>query len=177
MWDFSTFVRFLHTGHEKKYWKFFTYGEISDFSTFFLQRNVEFLHMTNFSPHISYVIYVTNMSHDRWRILLLKQSNRAICSLGGFLLFFSNHESKNILANLKNIIINLSRTWALGFLQNFHSHWVCIYARFKMNPMRQFLVSETFLQPSLKIHFRFPFLLCQYLPPPQLIWMILKMLH
>ena len=30
--------------------------------------------------------------------------------------------------------------------------------------------------PSLEIHFRFPFLLCQYLPS-QLIWVILKMLH
>ena len=30
--------------------------------------------------------------------------------------------------------------------------------------------------PSFKIHFRFPFLLCQYLPS-QLIWVILKMLH
>ena len=36
-------------------------GEISDFSTFITHRNLIFLHMTNFSPHISLAILATNI--------------------------------------------------------------------------------------------------------------------
>ena len=36
----------------------------SDLSTSVIHRNLKFLHMTYFSPHISYVIYVTNMRYD-----------------------------------------------------------------------------------------------------------------
>ena len=39
-------------------------GEISDFSTSVMHINLKFLHMTNFSPHISFVIFATNMRYD-----------------------------------------------------------------------------------------------------------------
>ena len=38
-------------------------GEISDFSTSVMHINLKFLHMTNFSPHISLVILVTNIRY------------------------------------------------------------------------------------------------------------------
>ena len=50
-------MRFPNIGHLKKFWKFFTYGEISDFSTSVLHRNLKFLHMTNFF-HISHMWYM-----------------------------------------------------------------------------------------------------------------------
>ena len=34
-----------------------------------MHRNLKFLHMTNFSPHMSYVIYVTNMRYEKTSIL------------------------------------------------------------------------------------------------------------
>ena len=39
---------------------------MSDFSRFLMYRNLEFLHMTDFSPHVSFVNYVTNMRYDRY---------------------------------------------------------------------------------------------------------------
>ena len=51
----------LHIGDVENFFKFFTCGEISDFYTSVMHKNLKFLHMTIFSPHISYVIYVTNM--------------------------------------------------------------------------------------------------------------------
>ena len=39
------------------------YEEISDFSTFVMYRNLKFLNMTNFSPHVSFVNFVTNMRY------------------------------------------------------------------------------------------------------------------
>ena len=50
----------LHICHVKK-------SEIplhfSDFSPFAMYRNLKFLHMTDFSPHVSHVNYVTNMRY------------------------------------------------------------------------------------------------------------------
>ena len=40
-----------------------TYGETSDFATSLVHINLKFLHMTNFSPHISLVILVTNIRY------------------------------------------------------------------------------------------------------------------
>ena len=40
-----------------------TCGESSDFSTSVMNINLKFLHMTNFSPHISFVIFATNMRY------------------------------------------------------------------------------------------------------------------
>ena len=51
----------LHICDVEKSFKFFTCGEISDFYTSVMHKNLKFLHMTIFSLHISYVIYVTNM--------------------------------------------------------------------------------------------------------------------
>ena len=39
------------------------FGEISDFSTFVVYGNLKFL-MTDFSPHVSHVNFVTNMRYD-----------------------------------------------------------------------------------------------------------------
>ena len=47
-----------------KIWNYSTCGEISDFSTFITHRNLKFLHMTNFSPHVWQVIQVTNIRYD-----------------------------------------------------------------------------------------------------------------
>ena len=44
-------------------WNYPTCGEISEISTFVMQRNLKFLHMTNFSPHVWQVIQVTNMRY------------------------------------------------------------------------------------------------------------------
>ena len=38
-------------------WNYSASGEISDFSTSVMHINLKFLHMTNFSPHISFVIF------------------------------------------------------------------------------------------------------------------------
>ena len=38
-------------------------GEISDLSTFITHRNLKFLHMTIFSPHVWQVVHVTNMRY------------------------------------------------------------------------------------------------------------------
>ena len=52
--------RILHICHVKK-------SEIplhvSDFSTFAMYGNLKFLHMTDFSPHVSHVDFVTNMRY------------------------------------------------------------------------------------------------------------------
>ena len=49
-------------------WIYFTWGEISDFSTSVMNINLKCLHLTNFSPHISFVIFVTNIRYAgaRW---------------------------------------------------------------------------------------------------------------
>ena len=39
-------------------------GEISDFSTSVMHINLKFLHMTIFSQHISFVIFVTNIRYE-----------------------------------------------------------------------------------------------------------------
>ena len=36
---------------------------ISDTSTFAMYRNLKFLHMENFSPHVSHLNYVTNIRY------------------------------------------------------------------------------------------------------------------
>ena len=46
-----------------KIWNYSTCGEISDFSTFTTHRNLKFLHMTDFSPHVWLVILVTNIRY------------------------------------------------------------------------------------------------------------------
>ena len=37
----------------------------SDFSPFAMYRNLKFLHMTDFSPRVSHVNYVTNMRYAK----------------------------------------------------------------------------------------------------------------
>jgi len=59
----------LHICHVKK-------SEIplhfSDFSPFAMYRNLKFLHMTDFSPHVSHVNYVTNMRYAEDGLTLSK---------------------------------------------------------------------------------------------------------
>ena len=45
--------------------KYSAYREISDFSTSVIHIDTKFLLMTNFSPHISFVIFATNMRYVR----------------------------------------------------------------------------------------------------------------
>ena len=81
----------LHICHVKK-------SEIplhfSDFSPFAMYRNLKFLHMTDFSPHVSHVNYVTNMryvwkltpSTNFWVFLVLYHIFDS-CGFGWFLWF------------------------------------------------------------------------------------------
>ena len=56
-----------------KIWNYSTCGEISDFSTFITHRNLKFLHMTNFPPHVWQGIQVTNMRYGSAYLLYGEQ--------------------------------------------------------------------------------------------------------
>ena len=59
-------------------WNYSTCGEISDFSTSVVHRNLKFLHMTDFSPHIPFVRNVTNIRYASF------QSTSTILSISCF---------------------------------------------------------------------------------------------
>ena len=71
-------VKFLHICYVEKFEINSTCGEILDFATSLMHINLKFLHMTNFSPQISFVIFATKMRYAQSLFYFVPQEQGSI---------------------------------------------------------------------------------------------------